>query len=59
VCGSRATTKVGKLLSDKSDNMEGKLYYDLESPDGLSTLTRMQTAARQHKHGMMPEQLTG
>ena len=29
-----------------------KLYYDLRIPAGMSTLSRLQAAARQRKHGM-------
>ena len=38
--------------SDKMAAAAGKLYYDLECLDGLSTLSRLQAAARQRKLGM-------
>ena len=36
----------------------GKLYYDVGSPAGLSTLGRLQAAARRRKLGMTQQQLT-
>jgi hypothetical protein len=36
----------------------GKLFYDLESQANLSTLDRLQSAARLRKNGMSQEQLT-
>jgi hypothetical protein len=36
----------------------GKLYYDLETPSGPSTLNRLQAAARQRKLGTSQDEFT-
>ena len=36
----------------------GKLYYDLETPSGLSTLNRLQAGARQRKLGTSQGEFT-